>query len=240
MARYKYQANNDISVVGTELQSHYGAGNVTIHYTSSTKLIFTAPAICDKPIKFIIESAELLGYYGSAYNSGTQDIDNPIMFVGDTNRDVFSYHLCLTNNTMLLNTNNTDTHSQLILIGKLVNNAYAVMGFYTDSVIVGDHRGYLTATDTPIKPLVISEEYKTSTGKIMKMPLYIDDPTSGAPVYNGALVAFEGISQVTRKIGINVRYKGTNYYISNSGNYMRYVSVVSLALPCSLLVENIV
>ncbi len=222
MASYTYEGSRDLQPIGAALVTHFGAGNVTIHSSAASKLIFQAAAICNKPIRLTVSSSELLAYYGSAYNAGTDDIDNPIVFGGTYVSGTGSaYALLLTDHTMLLNWLTAIARSKIILIGKLTNDAYAVLGCIGNPNYPTNAYGYLTATDSGMWVYGPGDfETRTTAGKLVKQPLIVYDFTAGIPLTaGGEPAAFEGISVTSRRLGQTIMHKGADYFISTSDMY---------------------
>lgn len=240
MASYVYVGSRDLTAIETALIAHFGADNVTIHTSAASKLIFTVAAICDKPIRLTVVASQLLAAYGTAYNAGTVNVDNPVFFGGTNDAGIGStYAVCLTDNTLLVNWLTTTQNSKIILVGKLTNNAYAVLGCVGTPTVGynAGHYGYLTATDTGIWVVGLAEDMRTSTGKVLKVPVTVYDLVAGSPLtIDGVPAAFEGISICSRQLGQTIMHKGSDYFITTSGMYDNDVR----RLYNSLLVEGIV
>lgn len=240
MTSYTYEGSRGLTKIGDALITRYGAGNVTIHTSAAAKLIFTAAAICDKPIRLTVSTDQLLAAYGSGYNAGTTDIDDPVVFGGSSGAGAGSvYAVVFTDNTMLLNWITTSQNSKIILVGKLTNGDYAVLGCVGSSsgVYYINHFGFFTATDSGMWVYAPVGDIKTIAGKTLKQPLIVYDLAAGIPLTGGGVpAAFEGISVASRQLGQAVMHKGADYFISTSDMYDNNAR----RLYNSLLVEGIV
>ena len=231
MATYFFQEDRDLTHIGTALTAEYGAGNVTIHSSAASKLIFTATPINDKPIKIYVSGSQLFAAYGSAYDSGTDDITDPQEFCGSSSTGTGTgYHLYLTENLMTMNWFTTGANSKLVMVGKLTNDAYGVIGLCGSSsaTYYVNHFGFFTADGADLWFVLRSlPDQATATGKVMTVPAAVFKTGDVLLTAGGDFVTFKETYVATRQTGQTTAYKGTDYFFTTSGNYRSDGQVIS-------------
>jgi hypothetical protein len=228
----------DLQNVADALEAYYTTG-LTIHSESATLLIFSCTAIADHVIKLQLSSNQLLAYYGDAYSGG--DITNSVTFGGSYTLGTTSkIHVICCDNTLVVNSLTSTQNAKIFVIGKLSNDACAVLGLCCASTTTYNvnHFGYLTASDVTIRPFGMSEDIQTETGKVLKRALAIYTSVSGLEMDSGALVTFQDISSCSKALGQTTTHKGADFFLTTSGGYMD-ASEGGLVLQNSILIEDI-
>lgn len=191
---------------------------VDVKESSSTLLIFGCSAISDKLIK-ITGMSDLFGYYGDVY-SGSGVITNQICFTALTAYgSTTAAHMVCADNTMLINNlvDSTSVDSKLMVIGKLTNGAYAVLGLIGDSNYVTGALGYLTADQTTFRLSGLESAFNVGA-KRLKMPFALI--TSAGALNTGSdLITFADLYSVSAQLGSTVCSRGTGYFMTTSGMY---------------------
>lgn len=231
MAKY-YNIGNTFDNIRLALLDYYGAYDASTNPTgvdikeySVTLLIFTCTAISDKVIKFTYASSDLFALYGDAY-SGSGVITNEVSFAGTTTAGATSAsHMVCADNTLLINAFVTSLNSKLIVVGKLTDDSYAVLGLVGYSSYGPGFSGFLTASNTQF--WVYGLEGSFSVGaKRLKMPLVL--VTEQGAVNNGSnLVTFRDLYSVSNALGFATVYKGTGYFVTTSAMYAANGSVIA-------------
>lgn len=225
MAKY-YNPNTTFDNIRVGLLDYYGAYDagtnptgVDVKESSATILIFACAAISDKIIKLIYASSDLLAFYGDAY-SGSGVITNEVSFLGTTTAgSVTAIHMVCANNTLLINAVCTTINSRLLIIGKITNNAYAVIGLIgsSNASYYSGTYGYLTADQTAFRISGLASAFAVGA-KRLKMPFALIT-SAGAINTGSSLVTFSDLYSVSNALGQAVCSKGTGYFMTTSSMY---------------------
>lgn len=226
MAKY-YNIGSTFDNIRVGLLDYYGAYDASTNPTgvdvkeySSTLLIFTCTAFTDKVIKLTYPSSDFFAYFGDEY-SGSSVITNtvPVSTSASYDSDT-AIHMVCSDNTLLINSAPHGTFkSKLLIIGKLTNNAYAIVGLlgHSSSNYIPGCDGYLTADLTAIN-LAGFDTAIAIGAKRLTMPFIVNTALGALNDENG-IVTFRNLYSVSNALGNNTCSKGIGYFMTSSGMY---------------------
>lgn len=240
MAKY-YFPSTTFDAIRVSLLDYYGAYDATTNPTgvdvqeySSTLLIFSCTAISDKIIKLAYSNSLVNAFYGDAY-SGSGVITNEVRFTtSNTTGSTTAIHMVCAVNTLLINTIGSYGAPRVIVIGKLTNDAYAVLGTVgsSNSVYFPSTYGYLTADQTTFNLYGIVGEYTIGSKRLI-MPFVIVMASGDALNDGGNIITFRDLYSVSRALGANTASKEIGYFMTMSGLY----NAAAYAIKNSMIME---
>jgi hypothetical protein len=238
-------AANTLTDFKTALTAKYGAYHVdtnptgvTYVYDTSPYLIFTCTALSDKHIRLYVASSHLWSY-GTGYTSGN-NVDGPVTFGGTYNgSSATAVHLIAGTNVFFVNMLQGNINSKIVVIGKLTNNDYGVLGLIGSSSATYNANTYgMNTTDgTKLYPVALDTAFQSAAGKLYKQRLILRNGAVGTEFDgDGSIASFSDIYNVSFVNGASTITVGATYLISTSSMYFNDGSPVS-CLGTSIIAE---
>lgn len=230
----------DISAALIDKYGEYDVGvnpnGVTVHYSTTTVIIFSCLAISDKVIHMTNYTYGYLSY-GDTFD-GTTGITNPIVFAGNNFSGVPTDRiLILTDNTAVFNwyrgVDTTPLNARMGVIGKLSNGKYLCIGSYQNINYFAGTNGYIT--DNNVECMIVTPKgfMMSGAGEIYKTKVYISSALYGAQLNTDGSLAY--------MLDVDVAYYQTVNPIITSTyvltSYRGYVKNTNQEFANSLLVE---
>lgn len=184
--KYEIGVADPLNDIASAIADYYGVGNYTIHYQTTTDLIFEVPSVFNKVIR--MGSRGTL-YYGDAWTSGTT-ITNQQTVCSDASSNVLNYLIL---STYAIKYFIAAVNATYQIIGSLNNDEYVCIAFCSDSHLDQNMYPKRISDNTILTLYVLCStrlDLKTSENKILKYPLYFTDAdgyiisdTNGNPAY---------------------------------------------------------
>lgn len=188
-----------MALVEAALLDKYGAydaglnpNGVVIYYMTTTSIIFSCLAICDKVIRFMYTHG--FCYYGDSWTSGDA-VDNQITFGGSGYYStVTAREIILTDNCFIANWSKpedaTTANDRLIIVGKMSNGKYLCAGGYQYSSYQAATAAYITDGNVQGLPVAGSGQLLSPGGEIYKSKVYFGSMLGEAQVNADGSLAY--------------------------------------------------
>lgn len=200
MASGKRYTITTIAQIKAALLDKYGAydagtnpNGVTVHYESTTSIIFSCTAISDKVIRFFNLS---YGYcaYGDAWVSGDA-VTNQVIFGGDTfYSNPTDRELILANNAFVANWYSASdaavTDDRIIVIAKMSNGKYVCIGAYQHLTYGTNTKAFITDGNIEGYPVTGVNSLLSASGELFKSKIYFGSLLNQAQVNTDGSLAY--------------------------------------------------
>jgi len=213
---------SSIAEIAAALTAKYSSG-VTIHYTNTSYIVFTCPAISNKVIKIYAPGSSNTPYvyYGDAWTS-TTTITNQVVFTGYQSGTCSGIQLVLGTNFMFFQAFSSAVVIVTALVGQLSNGHFVCIGGigtsnagYTGSTIGKD---ITENVDAAIITFATIEIGMDADGYLYKRPVRFKR-VGGVYELNsdGTFATIDGLETVTYETSNSTYLATADYFMSSTG-----------------------
>ena len=212
-------ASNNLSEIGASITTYYGGG-VTVHYQSTTDLVFSGSALSDKYLRFAVASNRVAGSYSGSIASGSALV-SPVTFMPNYSAGTVSNtYFLLCPNMIFVTQLLTTLLNKIGFAGRMNSGEYIVYGSQGNSNNTYAVNGRIINTSVGLDVGITPHFYggvKTTTNKyIMARPTFIHN-ISGISMYSGSAAYIPDLYICTVGTANNEVYSGSGIFVSPGG-----------------------